>query len=442
MPLIFSISGLRGIVGRDLTPHIIYQYAVLFGRYVKPGRVVVGRDARGSGIAFRDAVIQGLISADCSVVDLGIVPTPTVVFMVKSLKANGGIAVTASHNPSNWNALKFISEEGRFFNGREFKRFKRFIDGRDVYQEISSSGFERSSVDGVGKQITKIKHALRMDSKAGASLRVAVDAVNGAGSIALPELLEALGCRVYRYNCRFSSDFPRGPEPTPENIKGLCRFVKEKGLDLGFACDPDCDRLSVVDEQGRAVGEEKTLVLATDLILSRTKGNVVTNLSTTALMDFITKKYNCRLFRTGVGEANVVAKMLKVNGVIGGEGNGGVIYPRINLTRDALVGAALIIKLLRRRNKRLSEIIDLYPKYYMIKKKVRINAEIFERRKKKIIKKFPGRINTLDGLRITRPDYWLHIRPSQTEPLVRIIGEGVDKRRINGYIREIKEILS
>lgn len=435
----FSISGLRGIVGEDLTPEIIFNYAAVFGKYLNPGKIIIGRDARKSGKIFRWAVIQGLDSVGCTVIDLGIVPTPTVLFMVRRLKAHGGIAITASHNPVQWNALKFISQKGQFLDQREFKIFSKCVLRKmTIKQREKKTDKIRLFPNGVDNHIKKIISTLKPVVK---RFKVGVDGVNGAGSIGLPRVLEEMGCKVYRMNCKFRPDFPRKPEPTPENIRGLCRFVKEKKLDMGFACDPDCDRLSIVDENGRAIGEENTLVLATDFILNKIEGNVVTNLSTSALMDYITKKYDCKLYRTKVGEANVVSKMKKTSAIIGGEGNGGVIYPEINFTRDALVGAALIVKLLDERNKKISEILATYSRYYMIKKKIKISKERFEKKKENIIKAFKGRLNFLDGLRITTKDYWLHIRPSKTEPLIRIIGEARSKRQIEEYINKIRDIL-
>ena len=334
MPLMFSVSGLRGIVGVDLTPKVIYKYAQAFGEFLKPGHVVIGRDTRKSGPIFRRAVIHGLNAAGCTVVDLGIVPTPTVLFMVRKLRANGGIVITASHNPEQWNALKFVSRRGQFLDAQEFKKFSKLLNRAKISKQLSKNTFKIKKISsGINEHTNKIISILKMPS---VKLKIGVDAVNGAGSIALPMLLEKLGCLVYRLNCKFRPNFPRRPEPTSGNIKVLCQLVKKNGLDLGFAVDPDCDRLSIVDENGQAIGEENTLVLATDYMLSKFTGNVVTNLSTTVLMNDIVRKYNCRLYRTKVGEANVVSKMEMVKAIIGGEGNGGVIYPKINFTRDAL----------------------------------------------------------------------------------------------------------
>lgn len=441
MAMMFSISGLRGVVGRKFTPHTIFQYAVMFGRYIKCGRVVIGRDTRASSPAFRDAVVHGLSAAGCEVIDLGIVPTPTVVFMVKSLKARGGLAITASHNPAHWNALKFISHKGRFFNQQEFLKFKHFTEQKEILRNINFPILPKvSSFNGMEQHINKIARHFRMKGKKN-RLIVGVDAVNGAGSVALPDMLEAVGCKVYRINCAYSSDFPREPEPTVKNITGLCEFVRTRKLDLGFACDPDCDRLALVDNTGRAIGEDKTLVLITDFILSRKKGSVVTNLSTTTLMDFVCKKHKSRLYRTKVGEANVVGKMRRVKAVIGGEGNGGVIYPQLNQTRDALVAAALIVKLLNARKKKLSDIVKQYPVYFMLKKKIKGTQEHFEQKKARLIKCLSGKINTVDGLRVVHSDYWLHIRPSQTEPLIRIIGEGVSRKQVSNQIRTVEKLL-
>jgi len=437
VPLIFSISGLRGVVDRDINSDVIFRYAHSFGKYLKAGSVVIGRDTRQSGKLFRRAVIKGLNSAGRPVIDLGIVPTPTVLFMVRRLKAAGGIVITASHNPVQWNALKFVSSKGLFLNRAEFKRFaKRIADDRnsggrkEERAEVYASGLEEH----IEKIVTSLKPVQT-------SLRVGVDAVNGAGSIGLPKALEEMGCKVYRLNCRFAPIFPRKPEPTRENIAALCRFVKSCKLDIGFACDPDCDRLSIVDDNGEAIGEENSLVLATDYVLSKKKGNVVTNLSTTALMDYVTEKHDARLYRTKVGEANVVSRMRSSKAVIGGEGNGGIIHPKINLTRDAMVGAALIVKLLVEQGKPLSAVMSGYPKYHMIKRKLMVSKDKFEEKKEIIVDAFRGKLDFSDGLKIVGRNYWLHIRPSQTEHLVRVIGESRDRTQIENYMTKVKNIL-
>lgn len=437
MSLIFSISGLRGIVDQGLDSDVVFKYARSFGKFLKSGKVIIGRDTRQSGKVYRKAVIQGLTAAGRSVLDLGIVPTPTVLFMVRKLNAGGGIVITASHNPIQWNALKFVSSKGLFLSEREFRSFLRYMA-----KERASRGQKKEKVkvsasalkEHIEKIVTTLKPVV-------SSFRVGVDAVNGAGSVGLPELLEEMGCKVFRLNCQFATIFPRRPEPTRENIGALCRFVKSCKLDIGFACDPDCDRLSVVDETGKAIGEEKTLVLATDYVLSKKKGKVVTNLSTTELMDYITQKHASRLYRTKVGEANVVSKMKSSSAMIGGEGNGGVIYPKINFTRDAMVGAAFIVKLLDERSTTISSVVKSYPKYYMIKRRLIIDKEKFEEKKEAIIDAFRGKLDFSDGLKIVGDNYWLHIRPSQTENLVRLIGESRDRVQIESYVSKAKHML-
>lgn len=439
MPIMFSVSGLRGIVGDDLTPDIIRQYAKLFGEFFRAEKTVIGRDCRPSGPDFRDAVIRGLNEIGVDVIDLGIVPTPTVCFMVKKLKAQTGIAITASHNPQQWNALKFITHRGEFPVEKEYQAFAKYVKKNELLVPARKPGRSRIHKSGAADHIACAIAALKLKP---IKLKVGVDAVNGAGSQALPGLLKKLGCRVYPLYCEFKTAFPRKPEPTPENITGLCRLVRRKKLDLGLAIDPDGDRLSIVDDEGRAIGEEMTLVLAADYILSMKKGSVCTNLSTTALLDHVCAKYGSQLYRSKVGEANVVEMMKKVNAVIGGEGNGGVIYPVVNMTRDALTGASIILKLLQVRRKKLSDIVAEYPVYHMIKDKITLDRMEFEDKAARLSKALPGTIDHRDGLRITNPDWWLHIRPSNTEPIVRIIGEGRDRTDILRKIRKVKAILT
>jgi phosphomannomutase len=439
MSLMFSVSGLRGIVGKDLFPETIARYAAHFGRFVGRGTIVIGRDTRVSGRKFRKAVILGLHSVGCKVIDLGVVPTPTVVHTVRKLRARGGIAVTASHNPSQWNALKFVSSRGQFLNRQEFRRFLRLAECRTIDRADTEITEEPDIQDrGAEHHIDAIIRTLDIRS---ADLRVGVDAVNGAGSIVLPELLHRMGCKVFKIHCEPRPKFPRPPEPVAAHLSALRRLVQDRNLDLGVACDPDADRLACIDEKGRAIGEEKTLVLAADYVLRRTKRPIVTNLSTTALIDDIAGKHGVDVLRTPVGEAHVVSKMMQVKAGIGGEGNGGVIYPRINYTRDALVAAALVVKMMTRQDKKLSEICAAYPEYFMIKTKLPVSGAHFERRKKKLLRIMKGRVNQRDGLKITAQDYWVHVRPSQTEPLVRIICEASNEKIARRHVAQIKNIL-
>lgn len=439
MPLMFSVSGLRGIAGLDLTPDLIRHYAKLFGRFYQARTIVIGRDCRPSGPAFREAVVKGLTEIGIRVIDLGIAATPTVCFMVRQRRGQAGIAITASHNPIQWNALKFITGRGEFPTAAEFSAFLRYIRKNESIPPARRPGpcqvLSRSAEDHIRRITTKLKLGpLR--------LRVGVDAVAGTGSLVIPELLSRCGCRVYKINCTYRPDFPRPAEPTPEHITGLCRLVKKEKLDLGFAVDPDSDRLSIVDDQGRAIGEELTLVLAADYVLGWKKGPAVTNLSTTALMDYVCRKHGRRLFRSRVGEANVLEMMKKYSAAIGGEGNGGVIFPEINACRDALTGIGLILKLLQNQRQPLSRLVAAYPAFHMRKETMVLDKPVFYDRIEDLIKHYPGRVDRRDGLRITTPDWWLHIRPSNTEPILRIIGEGKSPAAIKKIIRDVKLLLA
>jgi len=444
MARIFSISGLRGIAFKDLNYSSAGFYAQVYAIFLNAKKMVVGYDTRKSFPQIGGGIIDGFNMMGCNVIDLGIVPTPTVVFMVRKLKADGGAVATASHNPPEWNGIKFISPRGEFINVQEFRRFSVFLDFFEFNMDkiIEYRRYFGECTEYENPYDEHIKAIVNHFKLKNLGLKVGVDGVCGAGSVAFPALLEMAGCKVYKIHCSFKPRFPRPPEPTPENITKLCAFVKRKKLDLGFALDPDGDRLSIVDDNGNAIGEEKTLALATDFILSRKKGTVVTNLSTTMLMEDITKKYRCPLYRTKVGEVNVVSKMNEINAVIGGEGNGGVIYPEINRTRDALTGAVIILKFLQTSGKPLSKIVNSYPEYFMVKDKVDISLKVFEEKKKLIIKNIKGSVDYTDGIRITTQKYWLHIRPSNTEPIVRIIAEARDRKKAIGLIASVKEILT
>uniref|UniRef100_A0A7V3VUY1 Phosphoglucosamine mutase n=1 Tax=candidate division WOR-3 bacterium TaxID=2052148 RepID=A0A7V3VUY1_UNCW3 len=445
MPLILTISGLRGIADKDLIYDTVNFYTKVFKVFLDARKMVVGYDTRKSNYFIKDWVVDTLNFMGCSVIDLGIVPTPTTVFMVRKLKVDGGIMITASHNPPEWNGFKFIAPRGEFINTYEFHSFLIYI----TYFKVYKWRFLEFKKDYYGEHtyyknayLEHIEKVLKHFRLKNLNLRVGVDAVCSTGSLILPQLLEMAGCKVYKINCTLKNRFPRPPEPTPENITQLCNYVKYRKLDLGFALDPDGDRLSIVDDKGNAIGEEKTLVLATDFILGRERGPVVTNLSTTSLMEYITNKHKCPLYRTKVGEVNVVSKMNEVKAVIGGEGNGGVIYPVINRTRDAITAAGIILKLLKTAGKPLSEIVNSYPDYFMLKDKVEIPSKVFEERKELIIKKIKGKLDSTDGIRITTPKYWIHIRPSNTEPIVRIIAEAKSKEKALELIALVKEILA
>jgi len=434
--LIFSISGLRGIVGDGLTPELVVKYSSAFG-YTSKGKIVIGRDTRNTGEMIKNLVISSLVATGCEVIDLGICPTPTVELAVLDLKAQGGIVITASHNPIEWNALKFINPEGMFITEQEKNRIEKLVQNQkmkfapwDKIGKVSKDSYQ------IEKHINKISNLnlVNKDKIREKKFKVVIDCVNGAGSFASPVLLEKLGCEVIKINCQNTGTFPHPPEPVPSNLTKLCDTVRQYQADIGFANDPDADRLAIVSEKGEAIGEEYTLVLATKYVLSKKRGPVVVNLSTTKMIDDMARMYNSTVHRTKVGEANVGLKLKQVKGVIGGEGNGGVILPELHFGRDALVGMALILSYLAESSLTVSKAIEQIPKYYMLKKAFPINQN-FERLLHKFKAKYRKSImNTRDGLRIDLHHSWLHIRKSNTEPIGRVIAEAKDKKQVDDLV--------
>jgi len=434
--LMVGVSGIRGIVGKDLTEEIVARYASAFGLWAKERKplVVVGRDARESGPAFERAVVAGLVSVGCSVVKVGLVPTPTVQLAVEHHAAGGGIAITASHNPIEWNALKFIGSDGIF------------LDGADGAKVVALAA-ERLGGDGRGAAVSEDPEAvarhldavLKLPAVDVASIRarqftVALDAVRGAGGPVMRTLLERLGCEVAGINLETDGRFPRPPEPVPENLGGLSTLVRRAGAALGIAVDPDVDRLAIVDENGTAIGEDYTLAFAVRAVLSgkRETGNgkrvVVCNLSTSLVVEDAARECGAEVVRTPVGEVHVARAILRLGAVIGGEGNGGVMYPVLHAGRDAPVAAALLLTLLARDGRRVSELVAAAPRYAIVKAKVEWGAGSREQRLERVYaelrRRFPdARADTQDGLRLAWRDRWLHVRPSNTEPIIRLIAE-------------------
>ena len=340
--LMTGISGVRGVVGESLTPDIFLKYSSAFGNLCRSGKVVIGRDSRVSGEMMRSAVVAGLLSTGCRVIDLGICSTPTVEIAVEGLKAKGGIIITASHNPIQWNALKFVGTDGIFLSERENRKLLDLVkNDRIKYQpwnKLGKIGFDNSWSRKHIKNILRLKQ-IDVKKIRQRMFRVVLDCCNGAGGVVSPDLLKAIGCNVIELNCKPDGMFPHDPEPTPKNLTSLCRAVKRHHADLGFANDPDVDRLAIVSEKGIPLGEEATLALAVKFILScKANSSVVVNLSTSRMIDDIAKQFDSRVYRTQVGEAHVARKLKEVKGVTGGEGNGGVILPDLHYGRDALVG--------------------------------------------------------------------------------------------------------
>jgi phosphomannomutase len=428
--LIKSISGVRGVIGNGLDPITVATYGAAFGTYLKKGTVVVGSDTRPSGEMVRRAVVSGLMSVGIDVIDVGIVPTPTVEIAVRELKASGGICVTASHNPSSWNALKFFNSHGEFLTSAQYRRMNHvFESGKFAWQPVEKLGEIAHAVGWIDTHIKKTLAVKTIDRNAikKRQFKVVVDAINGAGSEALPRLLEQLGARVHRINCLGDGNFVHEAEPLPRNLGQLCRAVRKHHADLGMACDPDADRLVLVDEQGRPVHEELTLTVGVFQVLKRRRGPTVINLSTSSTTADTARAMGSRVYYSKVGEANVVEMMHKVKGVIGGEGNGGVIYPEFHAGRDSLIGAALVLSALAESGKNLSELVGTFPRYHNKKAKAALPDDFEQRLKRfeRLAAEFVGgvRIDRRDGLRFDFKDGWFQLRKSNTEPIFRLIVE-------------------
>ncbi len=448
--LMVGVSGIRGIVGKDLTDEVVGRYARAFGRWAKARKpvVVVGRDARESGPAFERAVVDGLGSVGCAVVKVGLVPTPTVQLAVEHHAAGGGIAITASHNPIEWNALKFIGPDGIFLDGADGARVLELVGedgggGGRTGKVATDEGAVERHLDAVLKLPAVDVERIRKRK-----FTVALDAVRGAGGPVMRALLERLGCEVAGINLETDGRFPRSPEPVPENLGGLSTLVTRAGAALGIAVDPDVDRLAIVDESGTPIGEDYTLAFAVRAVLGgkREKGNgkrvVVCNLSTSLVVEDAARDCDAEVVRTPVGEVHVARAILRLAAVIGGEGNGGVMYPALHAGRDAPVAAALLLTLLARSGKRVSELVAAAPRYTIVKAKVERGAGSREQGLTRVYaelqRRFPdARADTQDGLRLAWRDRWLHVRPSNTEPIVRLIAEAPSGATGGGGAQEL-----
>jgi phosphomannomutase len=444
--LMVSVSGVRGRVGAGLTPEVVATYAAGFGAWAsaaKPGApIVVGRDSRVSGPLFHRIVLSALESVGCTVIDIGVVPTPTVQLSVEHHHAAGGLAITASHNPVEWNALKFIGPSGLFLDQADSASFRAATD----------AGFARATWDALGTT-TQDPHAVRrhldlilalkhvdVPRLRARKLRVALDCVRGAGAPIMLALLDALGCDVTAIHTEADGRFPHAPEPIAENLGDLSALVRQTGADIGLAVDPDVDRLAIVDELGSPIGEDYTLAFATALVLRRTPGPVVTNLSTSRVVEDAALAAGQRCVRAPVGEANVAAAMKAERAAIGGEGNGGVILPELHLGRDAPAGAALVLQLLCETGMTPSQLKAAAPQYEIVKDKLdRPDAPLGDVYAA-LRSAFPdAQVDTQDGLRLSWPDRWVHVRPSGTEPIVRVIAEAptrADAERLVSQSRE------
>lgn len=423
--------------GTNLTPVDILKYTLAFGEWVKKNegnrKIVIGRDARISGEMVNHIVVGALQSIGINVVDLGLSTTPTVEMAVVEEKAGGGIVITASHNPKQWNALKLLNEQGEFISAKA---------GEDVLQLAERNALPFEEVNGIGSytlnnsyidfHIEKILKLKLVDVPAikARNFKIVIDCVNSTGGIAVPKLLRALGVEnVIELYCEPTGHFPHNPEPLPENLNQLSVTVKKKNADLGISVDPDVDRLALVCEDGDIFGEEYTLVAVADYVLGKKKGNTVSNLSSTRALSDITKKAGGEYFASAVGEVNVVEKMKEVKAVIGGEGNGGVIYPELHYGRDAMVGIALFLSHLAKFGKTISLLRSKYPDYSMAKKKVDLDLSVnIDKLFQEIEKKYRKySIDNTDGVKIDFGSEWVHLRRSNTEPIIRIYTESNSK---------------
>lgn len=448
-PVMISVSGIRGIVGQGLTPELIVHFAAAAGCLYGPGSVFVGRDSRTTGEMVKAAVFSGLMSVGCHPVDLGVCPTPTVQMAVQNSDAVGGIVITASHNPVEWNALKLLNAEGLFLDEDEGFRVKRIVDENQFryvpWEKVGRTMQYDGAIHDHLEAVLRIPYvqAERIRER---KFRVAFDCVNGAGGTILPKLLEEFGCETFPLNEVPNGRFAHTPEPLPENLSDLCNTVRQKRADIGFAVDPDVDRLAVVSEEGEPIGEEYTLTVCARFILSKKKGKVVTNISTTRAVEDVALQAGAELIRTPVGEIHVAKKMKEVGAVIGGEGNGGVLLPEVHLGRDAPVAIALILQYLTEYGGTVSELKKRLPQYAMTKRKIDIGDSDPDGILKKIESDHRTEtLNLIDGVKIDRAESWVHIRKSNTEPIIRIIAEAKTKKAADSlcesFINKIREAL-
>ena len=453
MALIKSISGIRGTIGgkagEGLTPldivKFVSAYATLVRRVssVKSNRIIVGRDARVSGEMVRQVVCGTLMGMGFDVTDIGLASTPTTELAVTMAGACGGIILTASHNPKQWNALKLLNEHGEFLNAEEGQEVLRIAEAEEFdYADIHSLGKYTADTTYGEKHIERVLALKLVDVEAirKADFRVAIDCVNSVGGIILPQLLERLGVKhIEKLYCEPTGDFQHNPEPLEKNLGDIMQLMKRGGLDVAFVVDPDVDRLAMICEDGTMYGEEYTLVTVADYVLKHTPGNTVSNLSSTRALRDVTRKYGMTYYASAVGEVNVVTKMKEVNAVIGGEGNGGVIYPEAHYGRDALVGIALFLSHLAHEGKKISELRASYPIYYMEKNRIDLTPDTdIDAILKKVKEIYRDKeVNDVDGVKIDFAEGWVHLRKSNTEPIIRVYSEARTMEEADRLAKEV-----
>jgi phosphomannomutase len=442
--LIVSVSGIRGIIGQGLTPEAALAFAEALGAHAGGGRIVLSRDGRTSGLMLRHAVLAGLFASGCEVRDLGVVPTATVGLAVRTLQAAGGIQITASHNPAPWNGLKLFGPDGRVLSaaeGRQLRdRFERREFRRVDWQELGYQQDYHKAEDDHRDRVLQLVDVTRIRA---ARKKALVDANGGAGGPLARRLLKALQVEAVCLACDADGAFRHTPEPTEENLRAVCPEVVRSGADIGFALDPDADRLALIDETGRYIGEELTLALAVRYRLAKQRGPVVINMSSSRVTQDLAARFGCECYRSAVGEANVADRMLEVNAVIGGEGNGGVIDPRVGFVRDPFIGMGMVLNLMAESGRKLSELVAELPVYAIVKDRYTVAPERLPALYAALRQRWPeAQTDTLDGLRLDWPDRWVHVRPSNTEPIVRVIAEAPAAGDATGLCREVGRLLA
>jgi phosphomannomutase len=442
--LIVSVSGIRGVVGTGLTPVVAAKFGMAYGTLLGAGKcVLVGRDTRPSGQMVRDALVSGLLAAGLKVTDLGIAATPTTSLMIRHVEADGGAMVTASHNPIVWNGIKFFDSAGLGVSPEFAGRLGDLLK-HSRYELADVHGLYAVSTDDTAADahVARVLEACDRDLIASKRFRVALDSVNGAGCIATPTLLAELGCELVHVYGEPSGRFEHPPEPLKVNLTRLCDLVREHRANVGFAQDPDADRLAIVDENGTYIGEEYTPVLGTRFALTLRKGPIVANLSTTRLMDDIAAEAGVELHRTAVGERNVVSRMLEVGAVAGGEGGGGFIYPAVVPTRDSLTGMAFMLQYMASTGRTVSELVAELPVYHVIKRKFPCTPKKVDGILAEVAEAFADqRIDRTDGVRIDWPDGWALVRPSNTEPIARLQVEAVSSERAAEIAGDVQDAI-
>ncbi len=449
MTLMMSVSGVRGIVGETMTPTLAAELGCAFGSHLGGGKVVVGRDTRPSGPMVFNALASGLMASGCDVIDLGVVSTPGVAVMIHERQAAGGVVITASHNPAAWNGIKFLTSQG-FAPPPEL--------AEEILNRYRSKTFAFADIDHVGRiepdttthemHVARVLDTLDVEAIRNARFKVVLDSVNGAGGLGGHLLLDRLGCQTIHINAEPTGRFAHTPEPIAENLTGLCDAVRQHGAAIGFAQDPDADRLAIVDNTGRYIGEEYTIALAAKYMFGKGPGpaTAAVNLSTSRMIDDIAAQAGGDIVvqRTAVGEANVARAVMDLDCVIGGEGNGGVIDPRVSLVRDSFVAMGLVLNLLADAadSGPLATLVDAMPRYVMRKEKFEMDRELIDG----LLAKVPqivgdGNMNDSDGLRIDWPEGWVHVRPSNTEPIARVISEAADSATAEALVKRVTELM-